>query len=551
MSDIENEEQSVAEVEEVESLKEIEDNENTLVQSLKIETVPNDASMETGSESDEVIEAKKVPSTLEDQQSAQSFIESTTNNAESSEQEGNDMGKEDIDQTEQEVETELLNQKDINKSIPSDGTKAKGWQPTELMVDGFEDQATEDRTEDQVPDITGTDNADVMVTSMDGIEELPISEEQGAETLASMEQEIETVIESGTEDMKTSPATEVEAPSLDDTEVVEYEEFIEISETPSKHQNVSSELAEEEVQELGQTEIEIQQFGIASESNKNLENLTIDRAQEEFDDESLSAKGKEKIENEFGKQIPTKHYDAGDSIKDTEFEEALPVGTNAISDDNISNLLANNSVTIPKENEQSEGLEILGNSNFSSLELDAGNIVPLAMSSPMSTELKYYNDEGPPLKQNITNEEETNQENIPRKISVVENEISADQKVSSRKTSAAEERVSSRKVSDAIEDIAEKEVPSRKTSKTKNSEIQSSKSSVPEEDNEPFRKASGEILLSRKGSFESDEKVALRQTSMMKSEKYEETLNNSPRSLSLASESVEIEKTTESTFAFQ
>lgn len=29
----------------------------------------------------------------------------------------------------------------------------------------------------QVPDITGTENADVMATSLDGIEELPASEE--------------------------------------------------------------------------------------------------------------------------------------------------------------------------------------------------------------------------------------------------------------------------------------------------------------------------------------------------------------------------------------
>uniref|UniRef100_A0A0R3S0N4 Uncharacterized protein n=1 Tax=Elaeophora elaphi TaxID=1147741 RepID=A0A0R3S0N4_9BILA len=63
--------------------------------------------------------------------------------------------------------------------------------PVQMEREGdeaVEEQVIEDRTEDQhviekdeketVPDITGTDNADVMATSMDSIEELPTSEEQ-------------------------------------------------------------------------------------------------------------------------------------------------------------------------------------------------------------------------------------------------------------------------------------------------------------------------------------------------------------------------------------
>ncbi|XGW33532.1 hypothetical protein V3C99_017720 [Haemonchus contortus] len=60
----------------------------------------------------------------------------------------------------------------------------------------------EDRTEDQVPDITGTENIDPMTTSMDGIEDLPANEES---------QEYEDAIMEENEDEKQEDDAHVEA----------------------------------------------------------------------------------------------------------------------------------------------------------------------------------------------------------------------------------------------------------------------------------------------------------------------------------------------------
>uniref|UniRef100_A0A9J2NZV6 Uncharacterized protein n=1 Tax=Ascaris lumbricoides TaxID=6252 RepID=A0A9J2NZV6_ASCLU len=80
--------------------------------------------------------------------------------------------------------------------------------------------AEEDRTEDQVPDITGTENADVMATSLDGIEELPASEEtqevESTELLdASPKAVEETDLEKNKEESDVAPE-EVEAGVVED-----------------------------------------------------------------------------------------------------------------------------------------------------------------------------------------------------------------------------------------------------------------------------------------------------------------------------------------------
>uniref|UniRef100_A0A915C9D9 Uncharacterized protein n=1 Tax=Parascaris univalens TaxID=6257 RepID=A0A915C9D9_PARUN len=79
--------------------------------------------------------------------------------------------------------------------------------------------AEEDRTEDQVPDITGTENADLMATSLDEIEEIPASEEtqevESTELLDAPPKAVEEAdLEKNKEESDVTPA-EVEAGIMD------------------------------------------------------------------------------------------------------------------------------------------------------------------------------------------------------------------------------------------------------------------------------------------------------------------------------------------------
>ncbi|MCP9265797.1 hypothetical protein DINM_021186 [Dirofilaria immitis] len=95
--------------------------------------------------------------------------------------------------------------------IPSHNVRTEKGKLTQVLgEEAVEEQVVEDRTEDQVPDITGTDNADVMATSMDSIEELPTSEEQAIETSALTEQETELPVESETDKLQTALTAEAE-----------------------------------------------------------------------------------------------------------------------------------------------------------------------------------------------------------------------------------------------------------------------------------------------------------------------------------------------------
>ncbi|KAI6240828.1 hypothetical protein M3Y99_00389800 [Aphelenchoides fujianensis] len=96
--------------------------------------------------------------------------------------------------------------------------------------------ADDDRTEDQVPDITGTDNVDPMTTSMDGIEEIPVNEEAQEEPKEEGGEEIPV------EQFEDAP----EEPAATEEEPQAQEEEQPVEETPAE-EPAAEEPAEEEV----------------------------------------------------------------------------------------------------------------------------------------------------------------------------------------------------------------------------------------------------------------------------------------------------------------
>ncbi|VDM39198.1 unnamed protein product [Toxocara canis] len=153
--------------------------------------------------------------------------------------------------------------------------------------EGEKRPAEEDRTEDQVPDITGTENVDLMTTSMDGIEELPASEEtqaaESTEVLDASPQMVEATPEGVTEEEAENAATD--------------EQSLQEAEIQSEHEPHEEGVEEEEqvVETEPETEIEVQAIDEAAaeteakheEDEEHVEHETLveDNAEEQKADE--------------------------------------------------------------------------------------------------------------------------------------------------------------------------------------------------------------------------------------------------------------------------
>uniref|UniRef100_A0A1I7VZ24 Microtubule-associated protein futsch n=1 Tax=Loa loa TaxID=7209 RepID=A0A1I7VZ24_LOALO len=397
--------------------------------------------------------------------------------------------------------------------------------PVQMMgEEAVEEQVVEDRTEDQVPDITGTDNADVMATSMDSIEELPTSEEQVVEISALAEQEVKPSIESETSSMVLAPSTEAEALSEEERSAIdpEFEARQEVNETEAVQEKEEA-LAEESLATNESEAVVDEMSGAGAEETK-----------------------KEDLDNERNES---------DNIELLNEEQQSKVSDNEAEGNSFASAL-------PPE----EKSETIHSSRTSSLKFEEANDGP--MVTPLIANQEFNFDEEKPFsKKSITEDKVLSRkstiegkspsrktsamgEELPsRKVSTVEGKVlsretsvTEDEKPQSRKTSEVKEKkVSSRKSST----VQEAKTLSRKTSETEE-KVSSRKTSAVEEEKVASRKSSAtqERVPTRKISLEMEEKAPSRKTSKMTSveEENSEVKELSPEPAG-APQSVRAEKT--------
>uniref|UniRef100_A0AAF5PIF9 Uncharacterized protein n=1 Tax=Wuchereria bancrofti TaxID=6293 RepID=A0AAF5PIF9_WUCBA len=452
-------------------------------------------------------------------------------------QESNELNNMEVmEQAVEKVEAKYdLDHNEINEA----GVKEE--KPIHLAGDeAVEEQVIEDRTEDQVPDITGTDNADVMATSMDSIDELPTSEEQAVETSALAEQEAKPLVKSETDNVEIAPITETEAPieeeriaigsevempqevheaeTMLEEKVVPADEATDVNVEAPQNDDKAKELLTEqnpdapeakpeelEVEGLKEAEPEVEQ---AQNELKHTESLEVTEViQEVVTEQSLATNESEAIMDELSEAAEEIKKDLNNgrnepSNVELSSEQQQPMEWNNEAEEN--NFVS----TLPLE----EKSETIHSSRTSSLKFEETSDGPMA--TPLMTKQEFTFDEDKPVSKTSITDDKV----LLRKKSTME------EKNSSRKTSAMEEEVSSRKVS-AVEEkalsrktsAAEDEKPqSRKTSEVKEKKIPSRKSSIIQEAKTPSRKTSEieEKISSRKTSAVEEEKIASRKSSV-------------------------------------
>ncbi|VIO87334.1 Uncharacterized protein BM_BM5950 [Brugia malayi] len=434
----------------------------------------------------------------------------------------------------------------------------KKEKPIHLAGDeAVEEQVIEDRTEDQVPDITGTDNADVMATSMDSIDELPTSEEQAVETSALVEQEAELFVKSETDNVEIAPITETEAPieeeriaigseveipqelheaeTMLEEKVVPTDEATDVNVEAPQNDDKAKELLTEqnpaapeeeseelEVEGLKETEPEVEQV---QDQLKHTEPLEVTEViQEVVTEQSLATNESEAIMDELSEaaaeeikkeDLNNERNEPSNVELPNEQQQPMECGNEAEENSFVSALL-------PEEKS-----ETIHSSHTSSLKFEETSDGPMA--TPLMTEQEFTFDEDKPVsKTSITDDKvlsqkkfTTEEKNSSRKTSAMEDEVSSrkvsamegeGQDRSSRKVSAMEEKALSRKTSAAEEE----KLQSRKSSEVKEKKIPSRKSSVIQEAKTPSRKTSEseEKISSRKTSVVEEEKIASKKSSI-------------------------------------
>ncbi|KAK6111047.1 hypothetical protein QQG55_42100 [Brugia pahangi] len=467
-------------------------------------------------------------------------------------QESNELNNMEVmEQAVEKVEAKYdLDHNEINEA------EIKKEKPIDLEEDeAVEEQVIEDRTEDQVPDITGTDNADVMATSMDSIDELPTSEEQAVETSALVEQEAELFIKSETDNVEIAPITETEAPIEEERIAIGSE-----VEIPQELHEAETMLKEKVVPADEATDVNVE----APQNDDKAKELLTEQnpAAPEAESEELEVEGQKETEPEVEHvQDQLKHtepLEVTEVIQEVVTEQSLATNESEAIMDELSEAAAeeikkedlNNerndpsNVELPNEQQQpmecgneaeensfvsallpEEKSETIHSSHTSSLKFEETSDGPMA--TPLMTEQEFTFDEDKPVsKTSITDVLSqkmftTEEKNSSRKTSAMGDEVSS-RKVSaiegegqdrfSRKVLAMEEKALSRKTS-----AAEEEKPqSRKSSEVKEKKIPSRKSSVIQEAKTPSRKTSEseEKISSRKTSVVEEEKIASKKSSI-------------------------------------
>ncbi|VDN81483.1 unnamed protein product [Brugia pahangi] len=424
----------------------------------------------------------------------------------------------------------------------------------------------------QVPDITGTDNADVMATSMDSIDELPTSEEdqklvqfagqsilddssnienpcfqQAVETSALVEQEAELFIKSETDNVEIAPITETEAPIEEERIAIGSE-----VEIPQELHEAETMLKEKVVPADEATDVNVE----APQNDDKAKELLTEQnpAAPEAESEELEVEGQKETEPEVEHvQDQLKHtepLEVTEVIQEVVTEQSLATNESEAIMDELSEAAAeeikkedlNNerndpsNVELPNEQQQpmecgneaeensfvsallpEEKSETIHSSHTSSLKFEETSDGPMA--TPLMTEQEFTFDEDKPVsKTSITDV-------LSQKM------FTTEEKNSSRKTSAMGDEVSSRKVS-AIEGegqdrfsrkvlAMEEKALSRKTSAAEEEKPQSRKSSEVKEKKIPSRKSSviQEAKTPSRKTSESEEKISSRKTSVVEEEK--------------------------------
>uniref|UniRef100_A0A2K6W354 Uncharacterized protein n=1 Tax=Onchocerca volvulus TaxID=6282 RepID=A0A2K6W354_ONCVO len=371
----------------------------------------------------------------------------------------------------------------------------------------------------QVPDITGTDNADVMATSMDSIEELPTSDEQAIETSALAEQEAEPPVEPEIDNVEVTSTTKAEAlvekeKTALDIEVEASNEFKEI-ETVLEDEAPPAEEATAVSVEALQKDDETKE--VPSEQEPD----ALEAKSAEQENQELVEETHPEVEQTQDELISAEPVEITDVMKEIIVEQLQSLEANE-SEAAIEEFSEGDAETTNKEedvdNEQNEA-DIVESSNEEeqpkvwasetvemTVEDEQKEVYKMNYLSSHSPSSKYEETIDAEMTMPLTKQEFAFDEEKPsRKSSVVED------KIPSRKTSAMEE-VSSRKVS---------EVPSRKVSEVhsrKVSEVPSRKvSEVPSRkvSEAPSRKVStmeGKALF-RTVSVVEDEELPLRKVS--------------------------------------
>ncbi|EJD75796.1 hypothetical protein, variant [Loa loa] len=298
--------------------------------------------------------------------------------------------------------------------------------PVQMMgEEAVEEQVVEDRTEDQVPDITGTDNADVMATSMDSIEELPTSEESLATN------ESEAVVD----EMSGAGAEETKKEDLDN----------------ERNESDNIELLNEEQQsKVSDNEAEGNSFASALPPEEKSETIHSSRTSSlKFEEANDGPMVTPLIANQ-----------------EFNFDEEKPFSKKSITEDKVLSRKSTIEGKSPSRKTSAMGEE-LPSRKVSTVE---GKVLSRETSvtedeKPQSRKTSEVKEKKVSSRKSSTVQEaktlsrktsETEEKVSSRKTSAVEEE-----KVASRKSSATQERVPTRKISLEMEEKA----PSRKTSK--------------------------------------------------------------------------------------
>uniref|UniRef100_A0A915PRL2 Uncharacterized protein n=1 Tax=Setaria digitata TaxID=48799 RepID=A0A915PRL2_9BILA len=415
------------------------------------------------------------------------------------------------------------------KPILSHRAEFEQEEPAQMMKEAVEEQVVEDRTEDQVPDITGTDNADVMATSMDSIEELPTSEEQGVEAAelpvklkgedafmaakVSSQGELETVT---VEDEASQKLDEAEAVATEEATAVSAEasqKDCEAAEMPVEQEQLyAPEAKSEELEEVQETEEAQSEAGQAQEQYMGPVEVVgtiqeIVTQQEMATDasqavaEETSEVGEEATKEDEYEDAERNEFDGVESLNE---DEQFEVNETAQMKEEESSF-----ISAPQPEEKSEA----NKSDRATYRQVYEANHELMETLPRTNEEFAFDEEKPLAKKFITEEKISLWSNTEEKFPPHENpEI--EEKIPSKKVSASEQKVPSRKTS-AVED---EKLQSKKISEVKEKKLPSRQSSRVQEEKAPSRKASemDEKAVSRKTSVAEDEKPQSRKVSEIK-----------------------------------
>ncbi|KAM3725829.1 hypothetical protein ACO02O_02659 [Dirofilaria immitis] len=429
----------------------------------------------------------------------------------------------------------------------------KGKLTQVLGEEAVEEQVVEDRTEDQVPDITGTDNADVMATSMDSIEELPTSEEQAIETSALTEQETELPVESETDKLQTALTAEAETLLEEEKIAVNLKvetrnEFNEIEtileegtapveeattvtvealqkdneakEVPAEQKLDALEAKSEELesQELERTQTEAEQAEDELKYTKPVE--VTDVIQEIVVEQSLATNESEAAIEEFSVEAEATNEEQMD------IEGNKPDNVEPLNEKKQSKVWAIETVEMVVEGDQKEE-----ENNFTSaLQPNEKSEASQSDEHSSRTSISKFEEANDPdmttppmIKQQFTfDDEKLSSKKFVTEDNILERKRSTtEEKNSSRKTSTMGEEIPSRKVSTMEENvlsrtssvIEDEKFLSRKASEVKEKKAPSRKTSAIQEAKVPSRKTSEIETESRKASAIEEVKVASRKSS--------------------------------------